>query len=82
MNAIENTWPWRTGTQVGRTIYAMPPGSSYRNGEVLIGMMDSPEIAEDAVRCHNAVLEGGRLLHALGLPDPRDAILGNEGDSQ
>src|SRR4029077_15499823 len=28
--------PWRRGTQVGRTIYACPPGSSYRQGEVLI----------------------------------------------
>lgn len=54
--ALEATWPWRTGRSVGRTIYACPPGSSYRNGEVLIGMMDSPELATAAVEAHNFLL--------------------------
>lgn len=46
--------PWRTGQSVGRTIYACPPGSSYRQGEVLIGLMDTPELARAAVDAHNA----------------------------
>lgn len=47
------SWPWRTGTQVGRTLYAMPPGSSYRHGEVLIGLMDTAELAREVVEAHN-----------------------------
>lgn len=53
---LEATWPWRTGRSVGRTIYACPPKSSHRNGEVLIGMMDSPELAAAAVEAHNRLL--------------------------
>ena len=56
--ALESSWLWRTGKSVGRTIYACPPGSTYRNGEILIGMMDSPEIAQDAVDAHNALIDG------------------------
>lgn len=59
-DALEVTWPWRTGRSVGRTIYACPPGSSYRVGEVLIGMMDSPELATAAVEAHNVVMGGER----------------------
>lgn len=47
-------WPWRTGTSVGRTIYGCPPGASHRNGEVLIGLMDTPELAREAVAAHNS----------------------------
>lgn len=47
------TVPWRTGRHVGRTIYACPPGSSYRYGEGLIGMMDTLELAEHVVEIHN-----------------------------
>jgi hypothetical protein len=47
------TVPWRTGTSVHRTIYAMPPGSSHRVGEVLIGLMDTPELAREVVEAHN-----------------------------
>ena len=48
--------PWRTGKSIHRTIYACPPGSSYRDGEVVIGMMDTPELAEAAVFAHNRLL--------------------------
>jgi hypothetical protein len=51
--------PWRTGTSPGtdgRTIYACPPGSSHRDGEVLIGMLDTRELAQEAVEAHNAGL--------------------------
>jgi hypothetical protein len=34
----------------------MPPGSSYRDGEVLIGMMDTPELARAVVDAHVAWL--------------------------
>lgn len=50
--------PWRVGKSVGRTIYACPPGSSYRDGEELIGMMDTPLLAEEAVASHNANIDG------------------------
>lgn len=44
--------PWRVGRKVGRTIYA-----DYGDEvQVLIGMMDTPELAEVAVRAHNAEL--------------------------
>jgi hypothetical protein len=51
---LEATWPWRSGKSIGRTIYCCPPGSSYRNGEILIGMMDTPELAQAVVDAHNA----------------------------
>jgi hypothetical protein len=47
--------PWRTGRKVGRTIYAQfgtEPGDS----DSLIGVMDTPELAAEAVRSHNAAL--------------------------
>jgi hypothetical protein len=52
------TVPWRTGQSVGRTIYACPPGSSHRDGEVLIGIMDTPELAKAAVDAHNVLIRG------------------------
>jgi hypothetical protein len=59
MNVDLDRVPWRTGTSPGtdgRTIYACPPGSSHRHGEVLIGMLDTRELAQEAVRAHNASL--------------------------
>lgn len=46
---------WRQGRKVGRTIYAMVGRVPHDNDE-LIGMMDTPELAADAVRSHNADL--------------------------
>lgn len=43
---------WRTGRKVGRTIYACV-GDSTRN-DVLIGMMDTPALANCTVDVHNA----------------------------
>jgi len=51
--------PWRTGKSIGRTIYACPPGSDYRDGEIVIGMMDTPEIADEVVASHNLRLIRG-----------------------
>jgi hypothetical protein len=56
LTRVNERVPWRTGRSVGRTIYACPPGSSYRNGEALIGIMDTPELADAAVTAHNAWL--------------------------
>jgi hypothetical protein len=44
--------PWRVGRKVGRTIYAQT-GPEPSDDDVLIGVMDTPELAEDAVNCHN-----------------------------
>jgi hypothetical protein len=53
--------PWRTGRKVGRTIYAMHHDEP-SDQDVLIGMMDSREIAQAAVIGHN-------LLVVKGAPD-------------
>jgi hypothetical protein len=43
---------WRTGRHVGRTIYLTGDAPSTED-DILIGMMDTVELAEDAVRNHN-----------------------------
>jgi hypothetical protein len=49
---------WRTGRKVGRTIYAQQaPEPS--DGDPLIGVMDTPELATEAVEARNR-LAGGR----------------------
>lgn len=56
MNPVD--LPWRTGRKVGRTIYAqvrIEPS----DGDVLIGMMDSRELASEAVEAHNALRTPG-----------------------
>lgn len=51
---------WRTGRKVYRTIYAVMRGepSDY---DILIGTMDTPSLAAEAVRAHNRVLEDEAL---------------------
>jgi hypothetical protein len=44
--------PWRTGRKVGRTIYARL-GREPSDDDVLIGVMDTPELAAAAVAAHN-----------------------------
>lgn len=46
---------WRTGHKVGRTIYARCGGSS-RDDDLLIGLMDTSELAKAVVDAHNIVL--------------------------
>lgn len=51
--------PWRTGRHLGRTIYAQVdvdggPGRL----DVVLGMVDSVQLAEHIVVLHNAWLEG------------------------
>lgn len=49
------TRPWRVGRSIGRTVYAMV-GEIPSKRDVVIGMMDSRELAERAVADHNAAL--------------------------
>lgn len=46
---------WRTGRKVGRTIYLLVDryGESPSDNDVLIGVMDTPALAAEAVRAHN-----------------------------
>ena len=46
---------WRTGRKVGRTIYVCTEDEN-RDYDILIGVMDSPALAAEAVECHNARL--------------------------
>lgn len=53
--AKESMLPWRTGRKVGRTIY-IRLGREASDDDVLIGVMDSPEIASDVCLAHNHLL--------------------------
>lgn len=52
--------PWRVGRKVGRTIYALL-GDELSDADVLIGVMDTPELAKEAVDAHNLQLKAWRL---------------------
>jgi hypothetical protein len=43
---------WRVGRKVGRTIYAIV-GEEASDDDTLIGVMDTPELAREAVEAHN-----------------------------
>ena len=47
--------PWRVGRKVGRTIYAVVYGEA-SDDDILVGMMDTEELAERVVADHNALL--------------------------
>jgi uncharacterized protein YpuA (DUF1002 family) len=53
------TLPWRTGRHVGRTIYATSPDDASGSG-VLIGVMDTTELADEVVMAHNARWAAGK----------------------
>jgi hypothetical protein len=53
-NADYVRWFWRVGGRVGRTIYAQGETGDERG--VLIGVMDTPELALDACTHHNNFL--------------------------
>lgn len=60
----DHALPWRTGRTVGRTIYAHdvgPEGEPIGEGR-LIGTMDTPMLAAEAVAAHNE--RRARLLAA------------------
>jgi len=48
---------WRVGRKVGRTIYAIVETET-ADHDVLIGTMDTIELAKEAVRGHNAQFDG------------------------
>ena len=57
--------PWRTGRHVGRTIYSqISPDPS--DGDVLIGVMDTRELAAEACEAHNRRLQVARIHHEIG----------------
>jgi hypothetical protein len=56
MRALERS-RWRVGGHVGRTIYAQVGTSPDRERDVLIGMLDTRELAWRAVADHNTLLE-------------------------
>lgn len=47
---------WRVGRSVGRTLYAQA-GSAPGPADVLIGCLDTPELARAAAGAHNALLD-------------------------
>lgn len=50
--------PWRTG-RTGRTVYARTGGDNWK-ADTVIGMIDTPELAEEACAAHNAALLAGK----------------------
>jgi hypothetical protein len=52
MNMNYVTVRWRTGRKVGRTLYAQP-GPEPSDSDPLIGVMDTAELAAEAVAAHN-----------------------------
>lgn len=56
---------WRTGRKVGRTIYAQA-GREPSDVDELIGVMDTPDLAEEAVRAHNEDLLTDHLRYSDG----------------
>jgi hypothetical protein len=54
---------WRVGRSVGRTVYRMV-GPNASKDDVLIGMMDTPELAKQVVEAVNAMRT--RLKHGGG----------------
>jgi hypothetical protein len=51
---------WRVGRRVGRTIYAIA-GTVASDADVLIGVMDTRELARHVVDVHNAALAAGEM---------------------
>lgn len=59
MNADPVLSWWRVGRKVGRTVYAMVDNRP-SDDDVLIGLMDTAELARAAVLAHNTVLRRSR----------------------
>lgn len=62
---------WRVGRKVGRTIYAAYTDEP-SDADVLIGLMDSRELAERAVYAHNTLLSLERLTQQVSRLDVPD----------
>lgn len=65
--------PWRVGTKAGRTIYAVVSPTH----DVLIGTLDTPLLAEDAVHGHNVVLQVIRSQARRLTPEEEQERVGN-----
>lgn len=50
-----NRMQWRVGTKVRRTIYAVIPGKDHED-HILLGLMDTPQLATEVVGSHNRML--------------------------
>lgn len=61
--------PWRTGRKLGRTVYVQV-GPEPSDDDLLIGMMDTPEIATEAAGAHNVA--GGWPIPAPSPPHLRN----------
>lgn len=55
--------PWRVGRHLGRTVYAQVHVDPTRK-DVVLGMLDTPELAQAAVDAHNRLLGPNPLLPA------------------
>lgn len=55
MSAAEQFW--RVGRKVGRTVYVVVDDTA--TNDVLIGVMDTPDLAREAVEAHNERLSRG-----------------------
>lgn len=49
--------PWRTGRKLGRTVYAVI-GNEPSDGDLFIGIMDTPKLAAMVVEQHNRAIGG------------------------
>lgn len=56
LNASEDCSVWRTGRKVGRTIY-LQVSEEPSDDDTLIGMMDTPELAQHVVDAHNGLFD-------------------------
>lgn len=66
---------WRVGRKVGRTIYAQVADEP-DDGDALIGVMDTRELAGAAVAGHNALLYIGRRGSGEDIDPPGSGPLG------
>ena len=67
--------PWRTGTKrgfpgAGQTIYAQVGPEPDSGRDPFIGVMFAPELAEDAVRAHNAAAQAWAPVTGSGHSGP------------
>lgn len=57
--ALSRSHPWRVGRRLGRTIYVQIYAKPM-DGDLLIGMMDTSDLAKMAVEAHNQIIEMSR----------------------
>lgn len=69
---------WRTGRHVGRTVYAQA-GPEPSDADLLIGVMDTPELAAEACEGRNRLAARTALLAKL---DGAEQALGTETSPQ